>query len=88
MRPLTLITNAIIHVELIALSIGVENIGSLAFRFHTIVGHCFGYSISEMVSLLYDEISSFITEPSRATLSSELSGECRSGVANILPEEY
>ena len=73
---------------MIALRIGVENIGSLAFCFHTIVGLCFGYSKSEMVSLLFGEISSFTTEPSRATLSSEVSGGCRIGVANILPEEY
>ena len=83
-----MIINAIIHVEFIALRIGVENIGSLAFCFHTIVGHCFGYSKSEMVSMWFDEISSLTTEPSRATLNSELSGGCRSGVANILPEEY
>ena len=87
MRPLTLITNAIVQVELIALRIGVENIGSLAFCFHTIVGYCLGYSKSELTSL-FGEIPSLTTEPSRATLRSELSGGCRRGVAKILPEEY
>ena len=71
MHPLTFTTNASTVFELKSLIIGVENIGNFACCLHSNTGHFLeSLSVDVGISLL-GEISSFTTDPSRATLNKE-----------------